>query len=55
VLDNGHLVGVVGARDLITWFATHATGHATRHAAAEIPGRDAIYEAITRASTPIVA
>lgn len=55
VLDNGHLVGVVGARDLITWFATHATGHATGHAAVEIPGRDAIYDAITRASTAIVA
>jgi CBS domain-containing protein len=51
VLDHGHLVGVIAARDLVRWFATHSTPDW----AAEIPGRSAIYEAITRACAPIVA
>jgi len=46
VLDHGHLVGVVDARDVVGWLVAHEVQDGPN----EIPGRAAIYEAITRAS-----
>lgn len=45
VVEDGHLVGVVGGRDLVEWFAEPDPAAGS----GEVPGRAAIYTAISGA------